>query len=161
MDRQRMVCKMDYCKCGLPLNKRYNKRFDNTTEGYCNKECQDRIERSKKRTKNRKKYGVAGSKYDYYHSGDIFKWDVKGVVILNKWTKMENLTLIKADINANLIRIQNHSNSECLKYVKRATNAMTLLLKIKTYYPHIFWECVTQEDLEGIWYQQKKRLRKH
>ncbi len=63
---------MNYCNCGLPLDRYLNKRYDGTVPGYCNKKCQDKYENPKP-PKNRKKYGPTGYVYDGYKSGDIFK----------------------------------------------------------------------------------------
>lgn len=65
-----------FCVCGMLLDRKFNKRYDGSCAGYCNKRCKERHE-SEHKTRKRKKYGIAGSAYDSYHSGDVFKWGKK------------------------------------------------------------------------------------
>lgn len=63
---------MKFCKCGLPLDRKINKRYDMNYPDHCNKHCFERYERLKS-PKNRKKYGIAGTAYDFYHKDDVLK----------------------------------------------------------------------------------------
>ena len=51
-------------QCGRPLDK-LNRSWTGKVKDFCNKTCKRRYERSQ-RPKNRPKYGVAGSCYDFY-----------------------------------------------------------------------------------------------
>ena len=55
---------MDFCQaCGLPLDEKFNKKWDNKVPRHCNKICEERGIREA-RPKNRKKYGATGYIYD-------------------------------------------------------------------------------------------------
>jgi len=50
--------------CGLPLDSKFNKKWDKKYPDFCNKKCKDRHWRDQK-PRNRKKYGLTGSIYDF------------------------------------------------------------------------------------------------
>ncbi len=73
-----MTKKVMFCPCGRVLVTSLNARYDHKVEGYCNQDCKNAQDQKKARgPKQRKKYGVAGSAYDFYKLGDIFKKRVK------------------------------------------------------------------------------------
>ena len=67
---------MNFCKCGLPLDRKWNKKYDEKFPGFCDKKCYEK-DIKPKRVKRRKKYGLGGYVYDGYKTGDIFKKGAK------------------------------------------------------------------------------------
>ncbi len=55
---------MKYClACGMPLDRKYNNKWDKKVADFCNEQCQAQHVRDT-RPKERKKYGLTGYIYD-------------------------------------------------------------------------------------------------